>query len=171
MSKEFRNVHSAQYYLRTYVDSNRNIDIIRSIPMVEIKRYDVWQAVFRDEPDAYRELCRKEWYRDFIDITSKEGSSSMIPMLVTSRMIQLTEWNGPFSVQDAISIIIDIFGIDYLSVLIEEGKQHVKQREEIIKPYFQQDSEWVGYAQTVVDLLVNTYEEYRQLTTIPTPMA
>lgn len=156
-SKEFRNVHSARAYLKIYVDSGRNLETIRDIPINEIERFDVWQCIFEKEPEAYRELCIKEWYYTFLHTPEDESVKELKLLLIVSRLIRCEEWNTPFTTQDGIDIILDCYGTDYLPLLIEKVKESADLRKEIVKPYFKPDHEWVGYADRVLEKL-KTYE-------------
>jgi archaeosine-15-forming tRNA-guanine transglycosylase len=123
--------------------------------MSQIGRFDVWQSVFGKEPEAYRELCIKEWYNTFFEAKKDTNDELLILKyeMGVMRLIQLEEWNTPFTVDDGIKIIIDCFGKDVLPKIIIEAEKNVKQREEIVKPYVKQDDQWVGYAKNVLNKL------------------
>jgi hypothetical protein len=149
--KEFRNVHSAQHYLQVYIDSGRDINIIRSIPPSEINCFDVWQCVFEEEKEAYRVLSKKEFYYSLRELDQDPERAKL--MIVGIRLLQLEEWNTSFTVDDAIQITIDCFGENIVSPLINYVSKLADQRQKIIEAYKEKDEEWVSYAQNVINKL------------------
>lgn len=148
-NKEFRNVHAANEALKKYIESGRHIANIRSISNID--RYDVWQCVFEKEPKAYRELQIKELYN--IVLKWENVSPATTSMFLITLLTQLTEFKSPLSLKDAVKIIVDAFGEDCLVVLKNEAIRSVKRRQEIIKPYFKKDNEWVNNSKKVVRAL------------------
>lgn len=157
-SKEFRNVHSAKFCLNVYIERGRDLQVIRNIPIADIGRFDVWQCVFEKEPEAYRELCIKEWYNDYLKSSDDDNVNKIRLEFSVYRLIQLEEWNTSFTVQDAIKIIFDCCGTECLPFLIEKAEKCVESRKDIVKPYYKPDNEWVGYAERVVNKL-KSYEQ------------
>lgn len=154
-NSEFRSVHAANYVLDNYIRSNRDIRIIKDIPFDQISRYDVWQTVFSEEKEAYRELEIKEWYSLLIEYSKnpmeiKKYSSVLCITLLT----QTVEWNSPLKIQDEIKIILDIMGDEFLDSLISDAEDHCTRRMKIVEPYHKKDNEWVGYSKTVLDILL-----------------
>jgi len=161
-SKEFRNVHSAKFYLNIYVERGRDLRVIRNIPIDEIGRFDVWQCVFEKEPEAYRELCVKEWYNDNLKSSDNDDVNKFRLEFSVYRLIQLEEWNTSFTVQDAIKIIFDCYGTECLPFLIEKAEKCVESRKEIVKPYYKPDNEWVGFAERVLEKLKQYERHYTE---------
>ena len=154
MSKEFRNIHSARNLLKLYVKNGRDINLIKNLPISNIDRFDVWQIVFAEEPEAYRELMIKEYYHTFRKEYQDEACKDTMFLIAVNKLTQLEEWDTPpLTVEDAIKIIIDCLGKESLPKLIAKAEYCTKLRREIIEPYFKKDNEWVGYAKKVVNKL------------------
>lgn len=165
-NSEYRNVHIAKHYLQLYLNSGKNLDAIRQIPLSEIDRSDVWQCVFESEPEAYRDLCKKTFYKDIL-LMSK-CANNFIYRSIVMRLIQLEEWNTSFSVNDAIKVTMDCLGIRALPELIKEAYEAAEQRKQIIAPYLKKDTEWVSFAEKVAIKLKeysksNDYSYYANL--------
>lgn len=161
-SSESRVVHAANDALKAYLHSNKNINIIKDIPIQHIKRYDVWQCVFEKELEAFKELQIKEWYYMFLDyksilsdteLTDKQLKSlkSIIATTAISLLVQAVEFKLPLKIKDSISIIVDCLGDDFLPILTSEAEHYFQRRKDIVKPYFKHDNEWVGYSITVLE--------------------
>lgn len=153
-NKESRNVHSAVAALATYIAADRNLAVLRTFPIGSTTRYDVWQGVFKKEKEALRFLQEQE----LIDLLTKYGNTpdymhSSVAMLCVCRLEQITEWDSPLSLNDAIKIILDCLGDAFLPVLIKEAEVCWQRRKDIIKPYFKHDDEWVKYSEKVVKAL------------------
>jgi hypothetical protein len=160
--KEFRNVHSARAYLKVYVDSGRNLEVIREIPLNEIERFDVWQCIFDSEPEAYKELCIKQWYDTYIDTSENDSQKEFNLERIARRIVQIEEWNTAFTMQDAINIVLDCYGMECLPCLIDKTQKVVDIRKDIVKPYAKPDHEWVGIAERVLEKL-KQYERHKQI--------
>ncbi|RTK98594.1 MAG: hypothetical protein EKK57_11390 [Proteobacteria bacterium] len=156
-SSKFRNVHSAKYYLGRYIESGRNIEVIRSIPLSAIERYDVWQCAFGQEKEALKELYIKDFYHSMSDTyqltKNNEAILGIFYGVAITRLTQLEEWNLVFTTDDGIKILLDICGQEKLDGLIAEANHSLSQRQEIISQYFKKDNEWVGYALSIVNKL------------------
>ena len=153
-SAEFRSVHCAESALKCYINSNKNINVIKNIPINNIDRYDVWLTVFSKEHEAYRELEIKEWYSLLDDYRSaSEGVKKYASVLCITLLTQTVEWDSPLKINDEISIILDIIGDNFLPVLIEKAEEHYNRRLEIVKPYHNPDNEWVSHSKKVFDAL------------------
>ena len=154
MSDEFRGNHQAEQLLAQYQKS-RDLELIKSVPISDIKRFDVWKCVFEEEPEAFRELEVKEMYEIFgrihyhgDDETTRKICQRMAMTLVVTfidRKIENPQY-AYLSIEDLLRIVIDVFGVDILDDLTKEAEEHVAQRQEIIKPYFEKDNDWVQYA-------------------------
>lgn len=154
-SSESRTVHAARAALATYLASDKNIDVIRNIPISHITRYDVWQCVFAKEKEAYKELQRKEWYSIFTKYNVEENKmlKESVGTLAVIYLEKLTEFKSPLSIKEGIALILDCFGNDFLPILINEANISLQRRIEIVKPYFKEDGEWIGYSKSVLNAL------------------
>ena len=154
MSDEFRGIHQASQLLAQYKKS-RDLELIRSVPISDIKRFDVWQSVFEEEPEAFRELEIKKMYETFgrnhyhgDDESTRKICRRMAMTLAVTFIDRKIEYpkHAHLSIEDLLRIVVDVFGVEILDDLRTEAKEHVAQREEIIKPYFEKDNTWVQYA-------------------------
>ncbi len=153
-SSEFRSVHAAREALSLFVEKNRDINFLNSIPINSIERYDVWLCVFENEPIGFKILQTKELYNMFmkyVDLECPDMTASLC-VIIFDRIVESEKQIG-LSLREAVDIIIDIFGMKFLSYLKKEAKVSYERRLEIVKPYYEPDCEWVGYAKKVMDVL------------------
>ena len=148
-NSEFRSVHAARAILKAYIANNRNVAIIQAV--TNIDRFDVWQCVFEKEPAAYRELQIKELY----DMALKwdDISTKMTATLFVTMLSRLVEFKQSLSVEDGIQVVVDSLGKKCIPALLREAKRNQARREEIVKPYYKHDDEWVGYSKKLVAAL------------------
>jgi hypothetical protein len=154
-NSEFRDVHAAREALARYIDSGRDISTIKAL--TNVCRYDVWQCVFEKEPEARRELQIKELTEECLqyckDIYEVDGPCGIIATIFITHLTQIVEWNTPLKIQDAIKIILDTMGDEYIVALRKEAEISYERRVSIVKPYYQRDNEWVDYSKQVLDIL------------------
>ena len=153
-NSEFRNVHAAKALLEAYISSGYNLELIRQFNFSEIQRYDVWQCVFEKEKKAFKILQEKELYNlllKYPEIIKEEGKSQdllwqMASTLCVIHLERSVEWESPLGVDEALQIMVDIFGDKFLPILLDEANVSLARRLKIIAPYFKKDDEWVGYS-------------------------
>lgn len=150
-SSEFRDVHAARALLEAYIKSDKNLDVIRNLPINSTNRYDVWRCVFEKEREAYAVLQEKELYHTLMKYG--KGDIEMAATLCIIILEKLFEFDSPLKVDDAIKIILDILGDEMLPHLKEEAKISYDRRVSIVKPYFKHDDEWVGYSKMLMKKL------------------
>lgn len=150
-NSEFRCVHAARSALSTYKASGKNIDIIKAVKIID--RYDVWQCVFEEEKDAYRELQIKELYDNLLKYKYTKKLARITSMLYITILLRLVEFKTPLKLEDGVAIVLDGLGEKAIPHLKAEAKRNYEQRIEIIKPYFKHDVEWVAQSKKLIDVL------------------
>lgn len=155
MSTEFRNLNQARFYLKLYIDNNRNLKIIKGIPLSEINRFDVWACVFEKEPEAFREIYIKEYYDIFLKYQDSNIKNKCVSMLAGTMLMNIVEWNIPFTIDDAIQILIDCYGKEILEDVKSEVENIKKIREDIVKSYKNPDTEWINKPQLLIDKITH----------------
>ena len=155
-SKEFRSVRAARAALEAYVASGRDLSVLRVIPTGPIDRYDVWQCVFENEREAYAVLEDKEAHLQFLKdfmADPSEGVRSSVGVLAITILTQKVEFKTPLPLKDLLAIIVDCLGEDFIPILKAEAAHSLETRIKICEPYAKADSEWVGYARQVKELV------------------
>ena len=160
MSAEFRNVHEAREALEIYKKSGCDLQVIRSIPLDKIKRYDVWQCVFEKELLALRELQIKDLMSQLMQnhyfAPEMQGCRATLAIILITQHV---EWKSPLSCEDAIKTALDCAGDGFLSHMINAAEESVERRERINAGHGLTDSQWVGYSRTVLKTLKELIHE------------
>ncbi len=157
-SSEFRQVSAATEALAQYIESGRNLEVIESKTILD---HDIWQSVFsrEKESEAVRAIQIKGLRKWLLEMDGKENLlKKMGATLFIIHLTNIVEWKTPLNLEDAIEIIIDGAGQDFLPFLIEESEISVNRRKEIVKPYYEPDDEWVHQSETVLNAL-NKYKK------------
>lgn len=159
---EFRSCHAAKEAYGRYVASGKDLNVIRSIPLDAIKRYDVWMSYFGKDEAAYTALQEKELYHMFIEYGQKRaenGLDGVLDMLAISRLERLVESGFGLKPLDGLKIIVDSLGDDFLPALLEEAIVAEKRRIKIIEPYRNKDDDWVKISTSVRVMIENYIKE------------
>jgi hypothetical protein len=146
-----------------YIDAGRDIQVIRSLPIAKIGRFDVWQCVFEKEPEALRELFLKEDYDFCSERPSVEMRNTHL-LIVVIRLLQTFEWKLPVTIDDRIQVVVDFYGNECLDVLIDISNKMLRDRKQIVSAYTKPDLEWVNQTQVLVDTLSEIKQRTIELT-------
>ena len=153
-NSECRPVHAARELLEMYVSSGRRLELIKSTKITG--DYGVWQCVFENEPEAYRELLIKELQEYLSSFLSDNWCSEKTrAMCLVNRLTQSVEFNSPLTLNDCIKLMIDTLGKGIVPSLKIAAEEAVIRRQKIVSQYTNKDTDWVGHSATVLNGINN----------------